>query len=108
MEEDWRRFERAARDLFEITLGPAQLELLSRYADLIDAWAARINLVSTGSRSELLYRHLLDSLAPSLLLAGTRAIVDLGSGAGLPGIPLAIARPELSFVLLESRRRRVT
>jgi 16S rRNA (guanine527-N7)-methyltransferase len=66
-----------------------------------------MNLISCHSARELVNRHLLDSLAVAQALPEDPAlIVDLGSGAGLPGLPLAILRPDLRFALVEVRRRR--
>ncbi|MEO6025451.1 MAG: 16S rRNA (guanine(527)-N(7))-methyltransferase RsmG [Candidatus Binatia bacterium] len=81
---------------------------LSQYADLLDLWSPKVNLLSCGSALELVDRHLLDSLAVAAVLPESGSIVDLGSGAGFPGIPLAILRPDQSFVLVEVRRRRAT
>lgn len=81
---------------------------LARFADLLDIWSRRVNLVSCASSSELVDRHLLDSLAVSPLLPERGLVVDLGSGAGFPGVPLAIVREAQSFVLVESRQKRAS
>lgn len=78
----------------------------ARFADILDVWSRKVNLVSCGSSRELVDRHFLDSLAASPLLPSTGLTVDLGSGAGFPGVPLAIARRDRLFVLVESRQRR--
>jgi 16S rRNA (guanine527-N7)-methyltransferase len=108
MAEEWRRFERAALELFGLALTADQLDRLSRYVALVETWAEKTNLISVDSTAELLERHVLDSLAPIRLLGEARSIVDFGSGAGLPGIPLAVAEPQRTFFLLESRRRRAS
>ena len=72
----------------------------------MEKWNKTFNLVSRQDIKRLLPRHLLDSLAGLPLLKGER-ILDLGSGAGLPGVPLAIAAPERSFLLLDRSSRRV-
>jgi 16S rRNA (guanine(527)-N(7))-methyltransferase RsmG len=65
---------------------------LAIYIDVLATWNARINLVGRGDTAALVGRHLADSLAVlALLPAGARRIVDLGAGAGLPGLPVAIA-----------------
>jgi 16S rRNA (guanine527-N7)-methyltransferase len=79
-----------------------------RFADLLELWSPRMNLVSCGSALELIDRHFLDSLAIAPMLPDSGPIVDLGTGAGFPGLPLAISRPEQKMVLVEIRRRRVT
>lgn len=82
-----------------------QQDQLLEYAALLEKWNKTFNLVSRQDIRRLLSRHLLDSLAGVPLLKGNR-VLDLGSGAGLPGVPLAIAAPELHFVLLDRSSRR--
>jgi len=84
--------------------------LLTQYITEIEQYNPALSLVGTNDRQELIVRHILDSLAPlgiiSRLLAGNRTIADVGSGAGLPGIPLAIAMPDAAFTLIERKGRR--
>jgi 16S rRNA (guanine527-N7)-methyltransferase len=88
--------------------------LLARYIDEIELFNPAYGLVSVKSREELITRHILDSLAPlgiiaglpELSLPGGRSLADVGSGAGLPGIPLAIALPEFRVTLIERMGRR--
>ena len=85
-------------------------ELLSRYAELLFRWSGRMNLVADGDRGLLASRHILPSLAlrPLLRTLSHRVVLDVGSGAGLPGVPLKITLPGSKFILVEARRRRVT
>jgi len=87
-------------------LNVSQQDQLLEYAALVEKWNKTFNLVSRQDIKRLLPRHLLDSLAGVPLLNGER-ILDLGSGAGLPGVPLAISAPQRSFVLLDRSSRRV-
>jgi len=85
--------------------------LLVRYVAEIELYNPTLSLVGTNDRRELIVRHILDSLAPlgvvSRLAAGNLPrIADVGSGAGLPGIPLAIAMPHAEFTLIERKGRR--
>jgi 16S rRNA (guanine527-N7)-methyltransferase len=89
------------------------IALLSKYIAEIELFNPAYGLVGTNDRQELVIRHILDSLAPlgliSRLLQGKEEnpqIADVGSGAGLPGIPLAIALPQAQFTLIERSGRR--
>ena len=82
----------------------AQIRLL-QYLALIQKWNKVHNLTAVREPETMLVRHVLDSLAVLPHIAGPR-IADVGSGAGLPGIPLAIARPEWQVVLIESNHKK--
>ncbi len=73
---------------------------LSSYIGLVQKWNQAINLVSRSDISRLLERHVLDSLSVEGLLNDGN-VIDIGSGAGFPGLPLAICRPDLQFTLVE-------
>lgn len=83
-----------------------ELERLVRYAELLERWSRRHNLVSYRDRDELVHRHLVDALAGRELLVGSGCLLDVGSGAGLPGVPLLLSRPAWRGVLLEPRQKR--
>jgi 16S rRNA (guanine527-N7)-methyltransferase len=80
-------------------------EAISRFLAELSLWARRMNLVGS-TEPEALRRHVEDSLAAADVLPRAARVVDLGSGAGFPGIPLAIARPDLDLTLVEIRERR--
>ena len=74
-------------------------------AELVD-WNTRVNLTSITAPDEVVDKHLLDSLAVLPLLKGA-AVADVGSGAGFPGLPLAIADPNRRYALIESTGKKV-
>jgi len=83
------------------------LELLRRFERLLLTYSPRLGLLSPADLDRIWERHILDSLrALACLLPGDQILADVGSGAGLPGIPLAIARPNIDVVLIEPMRRR--
>ncbi len=77
------------------------------YHDLILSWAKRINIVSKKDLGNLLKRHILDSIVPGPIIPETGNLVDIGSGAGFPAIPLALIRPRLSITMIEVRHKKV-
>lgn len=89
-----------------IELPAGGAERLARYVELLARWNAVHNLTAVRDPAEMVPRHLLDSLVAAPLLAAP-SVLDVGTGAGLPGIPLAIARPDLSFTLLDVAAKRV-
>ncbi len=82
----------------------AQSKLLA-YLDLLAKWNRAYNLTAVRDPADMVARHLLDSLAALPFVHGA-TLADLGSGAGLPGVPLAIARPELAVTLVESNGKK--
>lgn len=89
---------------------PGLVAGLAAYQAEIEAWNERLGLVALKDDSDLVVKHLLDSLAPWSLLAEEpfASMADLGSGAGFPGIPLALTFPKVRTVLVERMERRAT
>jgi len=92
-----------------VPLGKAELDLFAAYHRELLLWNRRINLVSTSSSREIVVRHFLDSLTPVPWISRPDGLlIDLGSGAGFPGIPLRIALPGLRLWLVESSRKKTS
>ncbi len=84
------------------------LGLLERFADRLVAWSRRVNLTAIRDPAELAEKHLVDSLALLPAIAGARTLLDVGSGAGLPGVPLACARRDLRVTCVDSVGKKVS
>ncbi|MBD8528008.1 16S rRNA (guanine(527)-N(7))-methyltransferase RsmG [Pseudomarimonas arenosa] len=87
--------------LAELGLDPAAADALRRYLDLLARWNQTYNLTAIRDPAEMVSKHLLDSLSIATEFDQQR-LVDIGSGAGLPGIPLALACPHLRVTMVES------
>ncbi|SLM65230.1 MULTISPECIES: 16S rRNA (guanine(527)-N(7))-methyltransferase RsmG [Dickeya] len=89
-----------------MALTDQQKNQLLQYVALLHKWNKAYNLTSVREPEQMLVRHIMDSLVVEPHLVGSR-FIDVGTGPGLPGIPLAIARPDAHFVLLDSLGKRV-
>jgi len=90
----------------DITLTDLQKRQLVGYVDMLNKWNKAYNLTSVRDPEQMLVRHILDSIVVEPHLQGER-FIDVGTGPGLPGVPLAIVRPQAHFTLLDSLGKRV-
>lgn len=106
MEQFRPRLQQAAEQL-ELNLRQEQYDLLLAYLDLFARWNAAYNLSAVRDPAEMLERHIIDSLSVvSLCGDDSQPLIDVGSGGGLPGIPLAIMHPQRSVTLLDSNGKK--
>ena len=92
--------------LEDLVAEEAPRQKLAQYLDMLQKWNKIYNLTAITDRQEMLSKHIADSLAAGEWLHGDR-IIDVGTGAGLPGIPLAIMHPDKTFCLLDSNGKKV-
>ena len=90
-----------------VPLSNVQAEQLERYAELLKEWNEKINLTAITAPDEIAVKHFLDSLTPLLTGYVQGKVIDVGTGAGFPGLVLKIAKPEISLVLLDSLNKRI-
>lgn len=92
-----------------VEITDAQLEKLNRYKELVLEWNQKFNLTAITDDEEFDIKHFYDCLLPlkEAEVKEAKSIIDIGTGAGFPGIPLAIMMPEASFLLLDSLKKRI-
>jgi 16S rRNA (guanine527-N7)-methyltransferase len=101
--EDVRR----ALGEFQITLGDQQVLQIQQYIKILLTWNEKINLTAIRDPREILYRHFCESMyAASVVPVENGRLADVGSGAGFPGLPLKIMRPDLQAILIESNLKK--
>ena len=107
---DAASIQKRAMELLAMELTEDQAQKLSRFADLLIKWNESYNLTSITSPKDVLDLHLVDSLALAKcsgdLLNGSKMVLDVGSGGGLPAIPLAIVRPELEITMVDAVQKK--
>ncbi len=96
---------RAGLTALKLQLPDSTIEQLLDYVELLLRWNAAYNLTAVRDAGEMVTRHLLDSLAVLPYVSGS-TLADLGTGAGVPGIPLALAKPELDVHLVDSNGKK--
>jgi 16S rRNA (guanine527-N7)-methyltransferase len=90
----------------DLDLPPTILEHLQLYLKELKLWNARINLTGLKTDQDIVIKHFLDSLAVLPFLKAAASLVDLGSGAGFPGLVLKLARPSMALTLVEARQKK--
>jgi 16S rRNA (guanine527-N7)-methyltransferase len=94
---------------FGIELTPAQLDAFETHYREMTAWNERVNLTSITERDQVIVKHFLDSLSVALAFGDKipRSLIDVGAGAGFPGLPLKIVYPDMRVTLLEATGKKV-
>ena len=91
----------------EIKLSTEQAEMFFKYMNLLLEWNEKINLTAITDEEEVIVKHFVDSITISKYIPTGTSLIDVGTGAGFPGIPLGIIRNDLEIVLLDSLQKRI-
>ena len=100
-----QKLTHAINKLANVEISPSQIKLLTNYLVLLNKWNQAYNLTAIRNIDDMVEHHILDSLSVLPFLHGN-IYLDVGTGPGLPGIPLAIARPDCQFYLLDSNGKK--
>ena len=106
-EADWKERLHAGGGELGVELDPSQLDLLWRYAQMLRERNEHVNLTSIVSPEGILTLHMLDSLTIAKYLGDARRVIDVGTGGGFPGIPLAVACPDRNFTLIDGTQKKI-
>lgn len=95
---------------YKIDITEKQLEQFKKYAEILEEWNKKINLTAITQKDQIAIKHFIDSLLilKSVDIAQGASIVDVGTGAGFPGVPLKIMRPDIKLTLIDSLNKRIT
>jgi 16S rRNA (guanine527-N7)-methyltransferase len=106
-ESAWKARLDAGGNELGIDLDPSQLDLLWRYGVMLRERNAQVNLTSIVSPEGILTLHMLDSLSVAPHLGDAQRLIDVGTGGGFPGIPLAVAFPKRHFTLIDGTQKKI-
>lgn len=104
----WRQWVVDGARALGVTLSADQAAQMARCAGELLAWNRRVNLTAVTDPAEVAFKHFVDAVAPAPWLPAGGRVLDVGCGAGFPGIPLKIARPDLHLTLIDAVRKKVS
>lgn len=105
--EFYKYLDQQARKI-DIMLSEEQLQKFYKYMKLLLEWNEKINLTAIIEPKEIILKHFIDSLSIIKYIKNKNSLVDVGTGAGFPGIPIKIVLPEIKVILIDSLNKRIT
>jgi 16S rRNA (guanine527-N7)-methyltransferase len=106
--DPWRSLIATGAADMGITIAPEQVMQFAQHAQLLLTWNRRINLTAITDPQQMAVKHYLDALAPLVHIPEKALCLDIGTGAGFPGIPLKIMRPSQPMTLIDSVRKKIS
>ncbi len=105
--EEWKKILQKQCKALEIELEDKKQEQFYHYMELLQKWNENINLTAITEPEEVLQKHFIDSLTIMPYIKNNEKVIDVGTGAGFPGIPLKIAKEEVEVILLDALNKRL-
>jgi 16S rRNA (guanine527-N7)-methyltransferase len=106
--EKWKRLIIDGAGELDIHVDPNQAQMFAGHAEMLLEWNRKTNLTAITDPMGVAVKHFLDALILSPLVLPDAALLDIGSGAGFPGVPLKILRPSLRMTLIDAKRKKVS
>lgn len=106
IEEFSKEFLKKVKNL-KINISEKEIDLFYKYMNLLIEWNEKINLTAITDEKDIILKHFIDSLTINNYIKEKNNILDIGTGAGFPGIPLKIINPESNFILVDSLNKRI-
>lgn len=106
--ETWKQTLKEQAGKIDVILKEEQLEKFYSYMELLKEWNEKMNLTAITQPYEILQKHFIDSLTILPYLGSNQKVIDVGTGAGFPGIPIKIANNEISVTLFDSLGKRIS
>ena len=107
MSEDIRNYLQESATPYGVELSAGQLKQFQTYMELLLEWNEKMNLTAITEPKAVAVKHFLDSILLLPYMEGGDTLIDVGTGAGFPGVPLKIMRPQLHLTLLDSLNKRL-
>ena len=90
-----------------VNMENSQIECFFKYMNILLEWNEKINLTAITEQNDIILKHFIDSLTILKYFENNKKVIDVGTGAGFPGIPISIMRKDLNFTLLDSLNKRI-
>ena len=102
-----KTFLKESAEKIDILLNEDQIDKFIKYKELLKEWNEKINLTAITDDEEIIIKHFIDSLTIEKYIEENASIIDVGTGAGFPGIPIRIVREDIKLALLDSLNKRI-